>query len=850
MQSITETLRSMHLEGLSEKQAYEKIKKYGYNELPREKRKNFFGIVLEVLKEPMFLLLIVCWIFYLILGDIKESFMLLGFVVVIIVITIYQENKTEKALSALRDLSSPRALVVRGGVSKRIPGKEVVENDVVILSEGDRVPADAIIVASTNLCTDESLLTGESAAVRKEHTDNFSILMQSPGGEDTPFVFSGTLIVSGRGIAIVKRIGIETEMGKIGKSLKEIKIEKTNLQKETKSIVKYFAIYGLILCVAVVIAYGVLRKNWLDAILSGITLAMSVLPEEFPVVLTLFLGLGAWRMSKKNVLTRRQQAIQELGSTTVLCADKTGTLTQNKMSVKKIYQENKTYFIEDKNKIPDEFHDAVEYGILASQKEPFDPMEKALKELSKGSASEIIYKTWHLLKEYPLSNDLLAVSHVWSKPNKREYVVAAKGAPEAIIDLCHLRISERKKLLKEVTEFSHSGLRVIAIAKSESSILPEKQHDFNFEFVGLIGFEDPIRPTVPQAVKECYDAGIKVIIITGDYPGTAQNIAMEIGLKNPKKFITGAELKKMSDGCLKQEIKNVSLFVRVAPQQKLRIVNALKSNGEIVAMTGDGVNDAPALKSANIGIAMGARGTDVAREASSVVLLNDDFTSIVEGIKMGRRIFDNIRKAMAYVLSMHIPIAGITVLALIFGWPLILLPVHILFLELIIDPTCSIVFEAEKEEKNIMSKKPRNPREKIFSKNTLIFSVLQGAIMLFFVALVFYLTLGLTNSESEARALSFCTLIFSNLLLILSSRSMSKPIYKTIFERNKAFWFVALGALIFLGFSLYVPVLRDVFKFGELHLIDGLIALGAAALSVVWFEAVKYFNYKIDGRYL
>jgi len=847
MQSITETLSSMHLEGLSEKQAHEKIKKYGYNELPREKRKNFFGIVLEVFKEPMFLLLIACWIFYLMLGDVKESFMLLGFVAVIITITIYQENKTEKSLDALRDLSSPRALVVRGGVSRRIPGKEVVENDVVILSEGDRVPADAIVVASTNLCTDESLLTGESAVVRKEHTDNLSIVMQ----ENTPFVFSGTLVVSGRGIAIVKKIGIETEMGKIGKSLKEIKIEKTNLQKETKSIVKYFAIYGMILCAAVVIAYGVLRKNWLDAFLSGITLAMSILPEEFPVVLTLFLGLGAWRMSKKNVLTRRQQAIQELGSTTVLCADKTGTITQNKMTVKRLYQENKIFFIDGKNKIPREFHDVIEYGILASQKESFDPMEKALKELSRGNEEKFIHKTWHLLKEYPLHDGLLAVSHVWDRPNKVEHIVAAKGAPEAIIDLCHLRIGEKKKILKEATEFSHSGLRVIAIGVAKfAGNLPENQHDFNFEFVGLVGFEDPVRPTVPQAIKECYDAGIKVIMITGDYPGTAQNIAMEIGLRNPKKFITGAELEKMSDEQLKKEIREVNLFVRVVPRQKLRIVNALKSNGEIVAMTGDGVNDAPALKSASVGIAMGSRGTDVAREASSVVLLDDDFTSIVDGIKMGRRIFDNIRKAMAYVLSMHIPIAGITVLALIFGWPLILLPVHILFLELIIDPTCSIVFEAEREEKNIMSRKPRNPREKIFNKNTLVFSVLQGLIMLFVVALVFYLTLRLTNNESEARALSFCTLIFSNLLLILSSRSMSKPIYETVFEKNKAFWFVALGALIFLGLSLYVPVLRGVFKFEQLHLMDGLIAFGAAGLSVVWFEVVKYFNYKKDGKYL
>ncbi|MFA5764416.1 MAG: HAD-IC family P-type ATPase, partial [archaeon] len=530
MQSISETLQSMHLNGLSDREAHDRIKKYGYNELPKEKKRTFFRIILEVFKEPMFLLLLFCWILYLILGNINESFMLLGFVAVIIIITIVQENKTEKALSALRDLSSPRALVVRNGINKRISGREVVEGDVVILAEGDRVPADAIVVSSMNLCVDESLLTGESIAVRKKHTDNLKTLMQAPGGEDSPFVFSGTLVVSGMGIAIVRKIGIETEMGKIGKSLSEIKPEKTNLQKETKSIVKYFVIYGALLCIAIIIMYGLLKKNWLEAFLYGITLAMAIIPEEFPVVLTLFLGLGAWRMSKKHVLTRKQQAIQELGSTTVLCADKTGTITQNKMSVRKLYQKGKTFFIENQNKIPLEFKEIVEYSMLASKQESFDPMEKALKELSIEKEGKLTHKTWNLLKEYPLSHDLLSVSYVWSKLNDHEKIVATKGAPEAIIDLCHLKGAEKKKVLKEVLEFSHLGLRVIAVAKAKySGNLPKKQQDFKFEFLGLIGFEDPIRLTVPEAIKECYDAGIKVIMITGDYPGTAQNIAMEIG---------------------------------------------------------------------------------------------------------------------------------------------------------------------------------------------------------------------------------------------------------------------------------------------------------------------------------
>lgn len=844
MQSITETLNSMNLQGLTEREANSRLKENGYNELPKEKRKTTLKIILEVIKEPMFLLLIACWIIYMLLGDIKESFLLLGFVAVIIFITIYQENKTEKALNALRDLSSPRALVVRDGERKRIPGKEVVEGDIVILSEGDRVPADGIVIASTNFSADESLLTGESIAVRKKPTTNFKVLMQRPGGEDTPFVYSGTLVVRGTAIAMIKKTGIETEMGKIGKSLESIKSEKTNLQKETSALVKYFAIYGLSACAIITIAYGLIKGNWIESILNGITLAMSILPEEFPVVLTLFLGLGAWRMSKKNVLIRRQQAISELGSTTILCTDKTGTLTQNKMAVTKLYWNGQTCFIEDKRKIPEKFNEVVEYGILASQKEPFDPMEKALKELSRGNESRFINKTWHLLQEYSLSDKLMAISHVWSKPGKNEQTVAAKGAPEAIMSLCKLDSVAKKRILKEVSAFSKEGLRVIAVAKSISTgKLPREQSGFNFEFVGLIGFEDPIRPTVPQAIQECYDAGIRVIMITGDYHGTAQNIALEIGLRNPDKYITGDELEKLNDSDLKKKIKDVNIFVRVVPQQKLRLVNALKSNGEIVAMTGDGVNDAPALKSANIGVSMGERGTDVAREASSIVLLDDNFTSIVNGVKMGRRVFDNIRKAMSYVFSMHIPILGITALALIFQWPLILFPVHILFLELIIDPTCSIVFEAEKAEENIMKRKPRDPKEKIFNKKTLIYSVIQGLGMLLAVAAVFYFTLKSTGDENLSRAMGFSTLIFSNLLLILSSRSTSKPIYKTIFEKNPAFWFVALGALFFLALSLYVPVLEEIFKFAPLTLMEILIAFGVAFLSILWFEIVKYLHY-------
>lgn len=843
MQSISDTIAAKKIKGLSDSEVSKKLEEEGHNELPKDKKRTFLHILFGIIKEPMFILLLACGTIYLLLGDIQEAMMLLAFVFIVIGITVYQENKTEKALEALKDLSSPRALVVRNGEHKRISGRDVVTGDIIILSEGDRVPADAIVIDCSNLLVDESLLTGESVHVRKKPSEDLSVDIGAPGGDDLPFIYSGTLIVAGQGIAQVKRTGAQTELGKIGKSLQEVKEEKTNLQKETDSIVKKFGIGAVIICTLVVVLYGLLRGNWLEGFLSGITLAMSILPEEFPVVLTIFLALGAWRMSKNNVLTRKQQAIQALGSATVLCTDKTGTLTFNKMAVKEIYAGGKIFSVKDYKHLHEEVHEVIEYGILASQKEPFDPMEKALKDIEATGLknTEHIHDNWDLIKQYPLSHDLLSVSHLWKSHDKRHYIIAAKGAPEAIIDLCHLK--QNKKIMEAVARMSDDGLRVLAVAKAKTKgVIKEKQHDFDFEFVGLIGYEDPIRPTVPNAIKECYDAGIRVIMITGDYPGTAKNIARQIGLDNNEEYITGSELEKMDDKTLRHKIKKINIFARVVPEQKLRIVKALKANGEIVAMTGDGVNDAPALKSAHIGIAMGEKGTDVARESSAIVLLNDDFASIVNGIRMGRRIFDNIRKAMAYVLAVHIPIAGLTMLAVLLGWPLILLPVHILFLELIIDPACSIVFEAGKEEKNVMRRPPRDPKEKIFNKKTVMFSVFQGIVTLAIVALVFFFTYSITKSETQARALSFTTLVISNLFLIIINRSWTTGMHESFKEKNGVLWAVIIGSIVFLAITLLIPFMRELFKFGVLHPIDLVIGIGAAVVGVFIFEIIKYWD--------
>ena len=832
--------------GLSEATAAKLLEEIGYNELPSSKPRSVLAVVLEVVKEPMFLLLVAGGLIYLFLGDLQEALMLLGFVFVVMGITFYQERKTERALEALRDLSSPRALVIRDGEYRRIAGREVVPGDLIALSEGDRVPADAELLACTNLSVDESLLTGESTSVRKSCSDGLT-QMARPGGDDLPFVYSGSLVVQGRGIAIIKATGIQTEIGKIGKALQKVETQGTALQKETNRLVKNLAMMGLGLCVLVAIIYGLTRNNWIEGLLAGITMAMAILPEEFPVVLTIFLALGAWRISQSHVLTRRIPAIETLGSATVLCVDKTGTLTMNKMRVKKIFAGGRYYDLDDAtDHLADAMHEVVEFSILASQIDPFDPMERAFKHLGDNylQKTEHIHMDWELMQEYPLSKKLLAMSRVWKSFSGKDYVIAAKGAPEAIADLCHLDSNQLQEFHRVVQFMSKDGLRVLGVARAyfREAELPYGQHDFKFEFLGLIGLEDPVRPGVPEAIKECYSAGIKVKMITGDYPGTAQAIARQVGLASDQ-VITGPELEKISDSELRKMVGEVSIFSRMVPEQKLRLVQALKSNGEVVAMTGDGVNDAPALKASNIGIAMGGRGTDVAREAASLVLLDDDFSSIVKAVRLGRRIFDNIKKAMAYILAVHVPIAGMSLIPVILDWPLVFFPIHVVFLELIIDPACSVAFEAEPEEADVMSRSPRDPQKPLFSKRTIGLSLLQGLSVLAIVLVVFAISLYLGQGSDKARTLTYTTLIIANLGLILTNRSWSRTIIETMGSPNPALWWIVGGALIFLAADIYVPFLRELFGFAYLDFVDIAICFMAGITSILWFEGLKIFNY-------
>lgn len=836
-------------QGLSHFEASKYLKDHGYNELVGGHARSFWRMLLDVLKEPMLLLLLGCGSTYLLLGEPQEALILLVFVLVVILISLYQEAKTERSLEALRDLSSPRALVIREGEPIRITGREIVPGDLLVLNEGDRIPADAVLIDSSYFAIDESLITGEALPVRKVvwHPDH---QQTQPGGDDQPYLYSGTLVVSGRGLARVTATGHRSELGKIGTSLVSIVATPTALQKETGRLVLLLALVGATVCVAVAIVFGLLHQDWLNGILSGLTLAMAILPSEFPVVLTIFLALGAFRLSKIRVLTRNSHAIETLGATTVLCTDKTGTLTENRMQLWSLSAAG--HYIEGQQlqvEIPESHHGLIETAILASQRDPFDPMERELLSLAQRHATDHIHKEWVLQREYPLTKDLLAMSYAWRIASEAKLLVAAKGAPEAIMDLCHLSDRQTKAITKDINRMAASGLRVLGVARSLSQELPAIQHEFDFEFVGLLGFMDPIRKEVPEAVRLCRTAGIRIVMITGDYPLTAKQIGRQIGLDDGL-IVTGDALHQMSDQTLQKVLPTISVFARVIPEQKLRIIRAFQAQGDVVGMTGDGINDAPALKAANIGIAMGQRGTDVAREASDLVLLDDAFDAIVAGVRMGRRIFDNLRKAMAYIIAVHIPIAGMSLLPIVLEaishrpWPIILMPVHIAFLQLIIDPACSVVFEVEPEEKGIMERKPRRPEERLFGARMLSFSIAQGATALLMAAVIYCYALMNGLSDEVTRGLTFATLVFQNLLLLMANRSWRDGFLKLLRLKNKALRWVFLWTLGTLALSLYLPSLQALFHFARPPAEGLAVAFGCAIGSILWFEIYKCVSWR------
>ena len=854
--------------GLSKAEAVQRLAADGPNALPGGQRRTLLSIALETVREPMFLLLLAAGTLYLLFGDLQEGLTLFGFVLVTLGLTLYQEGQTERAIEALRDLTSPRALVIRDGQPQRIAGRDVVRGDLLRLNEGDRVPADALLVSADGLRVDESLLTGEAVPVGKLvappgvsslDAPQTKPLPVRPGGDDLPTVYAGTLIVQGHGFARVTATGPLSEIGRIGTALGTVVAERSPLQKQTTKLVRNLALLALALSLALVLVHGLLRGDWLQALLAGIALAMAMLPEEYPVVLTVFPALGARRLSREGVLTRRINAIETLGATTVLCSDKTGTLTENRMKVSHLVAGGVRLDAQlaiatlPTGELPEAFHRLVEYSILASMVDPFDPMEKAFHQLGERflAQTEHLHHDWRLMQTYALSPALRAMSHVWAAPEGGTQVVAAKGAPEAVIELCHLDAAGQSRISAAVDALAAEGLRVLAVAEGrfEGNDWPAAEHDFDFEFVGLLGLSDPLRAQVPGAIAECRAAGIRVVMITGDYPATARAIAHQAGLaglsassglaESAGEVLSGDEMLSLSDDTLRQRMATVAVCARIAPEQKLRIVQALKANGEIVAMTGDGVNDAPALRAAHVGIAMGGRGTDVAREAASLVLLDDDFTAIVRAVRLGRRIFDNLRKSMSYILAVHVPIAGMALLPVLLGWPALLYPMHIAFLELIIDPACSLAFENEPPERDVMQRPPRDADAPLFGGATLWLALLQGLGVLA-VVLGAYAWADHRLPENEARASAFATLVVANLGLILSNRSGTKPLWATLRTPNRTLWVVIALALALLIAALYVPWAVGVLRFDVLPAHELAAASALGLLSVRWFEGVKW----------
>ncbi len=812
------------------------MNEFGYNELPAAGPKHLLRIAAEAVREPMFILLLGCGTIYLLLGEVAEGILLLGWVFFIVFLTFYQNQKTERALDALKKLSAPRALVLRDGVQVRLPGREVVPGDVVLLSEGDRVPADGPILESTNLTIDEALLTGESIPVLKTGPEN-----------DTPtsWAFSGTLVTQGYGIMRVSHTGPNTEFGKIGASLEGIAPTPTNLQLEMKWLTRNLLLAGLLLSSVVLLAFYLTRGNLLHSLLNSLATAMAMLPEEFPVVLTVFLAIGAWRLSQQHVLTRNPSAIETLGSATVLCSDKTGTITRNSMEIVSLGTKQGLFSSTDFEGKADQVAELLRIAQLASREQSPDPMERAIEQAVHTLAAPMPGQA-ALIREYPITPSSLVMTRV-VQTDRPQWLVCAKGAPEKVMGLCAITQAEQEAALSQAGKLAERGQRVLGVARAnwEGPVLPENVSDFPFTWVGLLGFEDPIRPEVPEAVRQCQSAGVRVIMITGDYPATASTIARQAGLSTAEAVLTGAELDGLSEGELAKKIGSVTIFARIVPEQKLRIVRALQANGEIVAMTGDGVNDAPALKAADIGIAMGGKGTDVAREAASLVLLDDNFSSIVSAIRSGRRIFDNLQKAMSYIMAIHIPIIGLTLLPAFFAdLPVLLMPLHIVFLELIIDPVCSLAFESEQEEIGIMDRPPRDRNARFFGFDKFLRSILSGILLLGMVIGVYLLSIGEGHSDGEIRAIAFTSLIVGNIFLILTTLSRTRSALAVMAERNRALLIILLAAGSLMILILLIPVLRTLFGFefpGWSHFLS---AAGGALLVLLILEVSKFYNRK------
>ncbi|PHJ37288.1 HAD family hydrolase [Desulforamulus profundi] len=831
-QKITE------LKGLTTSEAKKLQEQFGKNELVPEKKENIFHKIFHVITEPMFLLLIIAAGVYFVLGEPKDGAIMLVFVVGIISIEAIQEWKTDKTLKALKDLSAPHVKVLRDGEEKTINSSDLVPGDIMYIAEGVKIPADGTVVRASTLCVDESSLTGESLGVWKLTSENY--INENNDYWRRDYCYAGTLVTQGTGTILVDKIGLSTEYGKIGKEIALAPVGDTPLQKQTGRLVKLCGTIAAVLfvLVGVVTFFNIpdhaIKSRIIESILSGITLAMAMIPEEFPVILTVFLSMGAWRLAKKQSLVRRLPSVETLGAVSVLCVDKTGTITLNKMAVRETY-----------SKSGDEIYISKIMG-MGCKSDAYDPMEKAMiarcEEL--GISKDILFGG-QLLKEYAFTDETKMMGNVWRNGN--DIVVAAKGSPERILTLCNLSSEERQIAEAKIYEMSKQGLRVIAVGQMSIKVeneIPDTLTDCRLELLGMVGLADPPRESVKEDINTCTKAGVRVVMITGDNGITASSIAKQINMPNSDHIITGDELSEMSDDELREKVKDVSIFSRVLPEHKMRIVKAFKENGEVVAMTGDGVNDAPALKYADIGIAMGKRGSEVSREAADLILLDDNFSTIVDTIKDGRRIYDNIKKAVGYVFTIHIPIAFASLLAPLMGispTSLLLLPLHVVLLELVIDPTCSIVLERQPAERDIMQRPPRNPKEKLLTAKMLSKSVMQGLVIFGASFATYYNFINMYPENAPlARTMGLSIIFLSNVLLVQVNSSNTDFAIKTFIRqiKDRVMWAVIIGTLAGLLVMLYTP-LSGFLKLTSLSSRQLLLSAGISCIAVLWYELVK-----------
>ncbi|WP_404300904.1 cation-translocating P-type ATPase [Alicycliphilus denitrificans] len=820
-------------QGLSSQEAAARLAQDGPNQLPGSAPKSTAAILREVLTEPMFLMLLAAGGTYLALGDRGEALFLLGSVAVIIAITLLQERRTQRALEALRDLSAPRALVVRDGAEQRIAGREVVCGDLLVLHEGDRIAADALLLDG-QLEVDESLLTGESVPVAK-----------LPAAQ----LFASTVVTRGVGLARVQATAGRTAVGRIGADLAATEAPPSPLQQRSRRLVRALGALALLLAVAqVLLGWWWNGRPLLDSLLSGIALAMALLPEEIPVILTVFLALGAWRIAQLQVLTRRITAVETLGAITVLAVDKTGTLTQNRMAVTGLVTPARHWHAEGAAELPEDFHRLVEFAMLATPGDPFDPMEQAIQRFGHDwlRGTEHVHDGREPVFEYALSGEILAMTRVYTSTAPALHLLATKGAPEAVADLCHLDEARRGAIRAQVEALAECGLRVLGVAcgrwtgqPGRAQAWPPSQHDFDFEFLGLLALADPPRPEVPEALAQCRAAGVRVVMMTGDHPATARAIARQVGLSERPEVLTGGDLEALDDATLRERLRRVDLCARLKPAHKLRLVQLLRAEGAVVAMTGDGVNDAPALRAAHVGIAMGERGTDVAREAAALVLLKDSFAHIVAAVAQGRRIDDNLRKATRFVFAVHVPIVTLALAPTLLQWPALLLPVHIVLLQLLIDPACAIVFEAEPEAADLMRRPPRPVTDSPFALKALRLPLLQGLgiAALLLAAQAWLLAQGW--SAAQGRAVMLGALVPCVLLLILAQRDPARPLWRRAPAANPWLRPMLAAVGLLLAALLGLPGLRDLMRVEGAGL-PTLAAIAAVlALCLAWLELLR-----------